>query len=175
MVSECPAGRNSKTVSYNSISSVEWLTYIISRRPAGAQTSERSWRLLPALTAELENHWEATLDLFARFWGFVRGSPHGDQQSFRARTYFTATYLTERDVHSVVATCNADVHQSVLSSYFLALAALKDAKVADISHGPASGDASVFALFFGGQSVVPLQYLQAIRGSIDIYRHRRDS
>jgi fatty acid synthase subunit beta len=121
--------------------------------------------------------------LFARFWGFVRGSLHGDQQSFRARTsllasvlaYFTATYLTERDIHSVVATCGADVHQSVLSSYFLALAALKDAKVADISHGPASGDASVFALFFGGQSVVPLRYLQAIRGSIDIYRHRRDS
>jgi fatty acid synthase subunit alpha len=57
-------------------------------------------------TAELESNWEATLDLFARFLGFVRGSLHGDQQSFRARTsllasvlaYFTATYLTERDI-----------------------------------------------------------------------------
>ena len=77
-------------------------------------------------TAELKSNWEATLDLFAHFWGFVAGSLHGDQQSFRARTsllasilaYFTATYLTECDVHSVVATCDADVRQSVLSSYF---------------------------------------------------------
>ena len=95
------------------------------------------------------------------FFGLCCGQPtrrpaHGDQQSFRARTsllasilvYFTATYPTERDVHSVAAACDADVRQSVLSSYCLALAALKDAKVADISGGPASGDASVFALFW---------------------------
>ena len=106
--------------------------------------------------AELESNWEATLDLFARCLGFVAGSLHGDQQSFRARTsllasvlaYFTATYPTKCGVHSVAATCNADVRQSVLSSYFLALAALKDTKVVDISRGPASGDASVFALFW---------------------------
>jgi fatty acid synthase subunit alpha, fungi type len=135
-------------------------------------------------TAELESNWEATLDMFARFLGFVAGSLHGDQQSSRARTsllasvftYFTATYLTERDIHSVAATCDTDVRRSVLSSYFLALAALEDAKVADISRGPASallsaaaqGDASVFALF-GGQGNNEV-YFDELQSLYDIYK-----
>jgi fatty acid synthase subunit beta len=109
-------------------------------------------------TTELENNWEATLDLFARFLGFIAGSLHGDQQSPRARTlllasvfaYFMATYLTERDVHSVAATCDTDSdirHRSVLSSYSLALAALEDAKVADISRGPAPKVTHRYSLF----------------------------
>jgi fatty acid synthase subunit alpha, fungi type len=29
-------------------------------------------------TTELESNWEVTLDLYARFWGCIAGSLHGD-------------------------------------------------------------------------------------------------
>ena len=134
-------------------------------------------------TIELESKREATLELFARFLAFVAGSLHEDIQSISARTsllanvfaHFTATYLTKKDVHSIAAECDTDVRKTVLSSYFLALAALEDADVTDISRSPTSallsaaakGDASIFALFGGqGNNEVCFDELQSL---YDIY------
>jgi fatty acid synthase subunit alpha, fungi type len=135
-------------------------------------------------TAELEDKQEAELDLFARFLGFVARSLHEDGQSTRARTsllanvfaHFTSTYLTKQDVHSVAATCDTDVRKTVLSSYFLALAALEDENGTDIPRAPASallsaaakGDASVFALF-GGQGTNEV-YFDELQSLYDIYK-----
>jgi fatty acid synthase subunit alpha, fungi type len=124
------------------------------------------------------------LDLFARFLSFVASSLHDDVQSTSARTsllanvfaHFTATYLTNKDVHSVAASCDTDVRKTVLSSYFLALAALEDGGVKDIPRGPASallsaaakGDASIFALF-GGQGSNEV-YFDELQSLYDIYK-----
>lgn len=136
------------------------------------------------VTAELENKWEATLEVFARFLAFVAASLHEDVQSTCARTsflanvfaHFISTYLTEKDVHSVAATCDTDVRKTVLSSYFQALAALEDSKVNVISTTPSSallsaaekGDASVFALF-GGQGTNEV-YFDELQSLCDIYK-----
>jgi fatty acid synthase subunit alpha, fungi type len=73
------------------------------------------------------------------------------------------------------ATCNTDVRGSVLSSYFLAHAALEDGEVVDISRCPASallssaakGDTSICALSGQGNNEVYPDELQSL---YDIYK-----
>jgi fatty acid synthase subunit beta len=124
------------------------------------------------------------LDLCARFLGFVAGSLHEDAQSTRARTsllanvfaHFTSTYIIKKDVHSLAASCDPEVRKVVLSSYFRALAALEEEKVADIPRCPtsallsaaAAGDASMFALF-GGQGNNEV-YFDELQSLYDIYK-----
>jgi fatty acid synthase subunit alpha len=89
--------------------------------------------------------------------------------------HFTSTYLTKQDVHSVAATCDTDMRKTVLSSYFVALAALEDENGTNIPHAPAlallsaaaKGDASVLALF-GGQGTNEV-YLYELQSLYDIY------
>lgn len=135
-------------------------------------------------TAEIENKSEATLELLARFLGFVAASLQEDLQSTRARTallvnvlkHFTSTYLSKKDVHSLAATCDSDVRQTILSSYILAIAALEQAGVADIPRSPpsalftaaAKGDASAYALF-GGQGTNEV-YFDELQSLYDIYK-----
>ncbi|KAJ6458552.1 fatty acid synthase [Mycena sanguinolenta] len=72
--------------------------------------------------------------------------------------HFTSTYLHTKEIHSLVASYDTEVRKTVLTSYFLALAALRDNKVNAIPTSARSAlltavaakKASVFALF-GGQ------------------------
>ncbi|KAJ7082279.1 hypothetical protein B0H15DRAFT_803366 [Mycena belliarum] len=73
--------------------------------------------------------------------------------------HFATVYLPTKDIHSLAASYDIEVRKAVLASYFLALAALRESKVAaDLPSVPhpalltavAAKKASVFALF-GGQ------------------------
>jgi fatty acid synthase subunit alpha len=131
-----------------------------------------------------EDKAEATVDLAARFLGFVSGRVHDDPQSIHARTslllnvfkHFTLSYLSEKDVHSLVAQYDKDVRKAVLSSYIQALAVLQSQKVTDIPTGPqsallsdaTSGVASIFAIF-GGQGTNEV-YFDELQSLYDIYK-----
>ncbi|KAF7374647.1 Fatty acid synthase subunit alpha [Mycena sanguinolenta] len=131
-------------------------------------------------TADLENQAEATVELAARFLGFVAQKLH----QLPARTslllnvfkYFTSTYLHTKEIHSLVASYDTEVRKTVLTSYFLALAALRENKVDAIPSGPhsalltavAAKKASVFALF-GGQGTNEV-YFDELQSLYDIYQ-----
>ena len=76
----------------------------------------------------------------------------------RAPLIAANTYLHLKAIHCLVASQDAEVRKTVLSSYFLAHVALRENKANDIPSGPhtalltavAAKKASVFALF-GGQ------------------------
>ncbi|KAL0065236.1 fatty acid synthase alpha subunit Lsd1 [Marasmius tenuissimus] len=135
-------------------------------------------------TAELENQAEANLELAARFLGFVAQRIDIDSESIIARTslllnvlkFFTTTYLSEKDVHSLTSTFDVEVRKTVLSSYFLALAALRNRGEKDIPVGPqsallaaaSSGKASIYALF-GGQGTGEV-YIDELQYLYDIYK-----
>ncbi|EJD06870.1 fatty acid synthase [Fomitiporia mediterranea MF3/22] len=135
-------------------------------------------------TSELENATEATIELFARFLGFVADNLKVEQNFADARCAvlasafetFTHAYLSTRDVHSLTATFDTDARKTVLSSYYRALAALEAENVADVPRGPASalltaiekGEASAFALF-GGQGTNEV-YFDELQALYDIYK-----
>ncbi|KAH9945014.1 fatty acid synthase [Epithele typhae] len=135
-------------------------------------------------TAALENATEASVELFARFLGFVAEKLDEDAQSDTARTsillksikYFTSTYLSTQDVHVIVAAFDTEVRKTVLSAYFKSIAALEAKKVQGIPRAPTSallsaakgGDASIFALF-GGQGTNEV-YFDELQALYDIYR-----
>ena len=116
-------------------------------------------------TAQLENEAEATIELSARFLAYVAESIAVDQ-STHARTAllfnvfknFTSTFLATKDIHSLTSTFDTDTRKTVLSAYFLAVAALKareiDASIpkqeSALLAAVLSKKASIFALF-GGQ------------------------
>ena len=83
------------------------------------------------ITAQLENKAEAAIELSASFLAYVTKSIAKDQ-STHARTallnvfkYFTSTYLATKDIHSLTSTFDTDTCKTVLSAYFLTVAALK--------------------------------------------------
>ncbi|KAK7057294.1 acyl transferase/acyl hydrolase/lysophospholipase [Favolaschia claudopus] len=134
-------------------------------------------------TTQLENAQEATVELAARFLGFVAKKLGQLPESTAARTslllnvfnYFTSTYLHTQEVHCVVASFDTEVRKTVLSSYFLALAVLRENNV-EVSSGPKSAllsavadkKASVFALF-GGQGTNEV-YFDELQSLYDIYK-----
>ncbi|KAJ6512975.1 fatty acid synthase [Mycena sanguinolenta] len=131
-------------------------------------------------TADLENQAEATVELAARFLGFVAPKLH----QLPARTslllnvfkYFTFTYLHTKEIHTLVASYDTEVRKTVLTSYFSALAALRENEVDAIPTGPhsalltavAAKEASVFALF-GGQGTNEV-YFDELQSLYDIYK-----
>ncbi|KAJ6624064.1 fatty acid synthase [Mycena sp. CBHHK59/15] len=132
-------------------------------------------------TAQLENEAEATVELAARFLGHVAQKLHQLPESTAARTslllnvykHFTTTYLHTKDIHSLAASYDIEVRKAVLTSYFLALSALRESKVADVPSGPhpallTAEKASVFALF-GGQGTNEV-YFDELQSLYDIYK-----
>jgi fatty acid synthase subunit beta len=135
-------------------------------------------------TAQLENEAEATVELAARFLGYVAQKLHQLPESTAARTslllnvfkHFTSTYLHTKDIHSLAASYDTEVRKAVLSSYFLALATLRENKVDEVPSGPhpalltavAAKKASVFALF-GGQGTNEV-YFDELQSLYDIYK-----
>ena len=131
-------------------------------------------------TSELENTTEATVEFFARFLVFVVDNLDTQQEYTdilnSAVHSFTNAYLANKDVHSLTATFDFDVRETVLSSYYRALAALEERNVLDIARGPTSallnaietGNASAFALF-GGQGTNEV-YFDELQSLYDIYK-----
>ncbi|KAJ7745730.1 fatty acid synthase [Mycena metata] len=91
-------------------------------------------------TAQLENEAEATVELAARFLGYVAQKLNQIPESVAARTslllnvfkHFTSSYLHTKDIHSLAASYDTEVRKAVLTSYFLALAALRENNVAGV-------------------------------------------
>ena len=90
--------------------------------------------------------------------------------------YFTSTYLTTKDIHSLTSTFDTDTRKTVLSAYFLSIAALKAQDIdASIPKQPGSAlltaalsnKASVFALF-GGQGTNEV-YFDELQNLYEIY------
>jgi fatty acid synthase subunit alpha len=75
---------------------------------------------------------EATVELCARFIAYISQQIHDDTGPTSARTelllsvfkYFTSSYLSVKDVHTLVAAYDIEVRKTVLFSYFQALALL---------------------------------------------------
>ncbi|KAI0076617.1 hypothetical protein K474DRAFT_1755547, partial [Panus rudis PR-1116 ss-1] len=90
--------------------------------------------------------------------------------------HFTASYLSEQDIHTVTANYQPKVRKSILTSYYFTLAALEAKKVSDIPRAPpaalfaaaAKGDASVYALF-GGQGTNEV-YFDELQALYDTYK-----
>lgn len=87
-----------------------------------------------------------------------------------ALKHFTASYLSQEDIHTVTAGFEPAVRKSIISNYFSLLATLEDAKV-EVPRAPKSalisaateGDASLYALFGGqGPNEVYFDELQAL-------------
>ncbi|KAK0450204.1 fatty acid synthase [Armillaria borealis] len=132
-------------------------------------------------TAQLENLEEATVELTARFLGYI--AEHLDQDT-EARTllllnvfkFFTYTHLAVHDIHSLASSYDTEVRKVVLTSYYKALSVLRTRNVADIPAGPpsallkaaADGKASLYALF-GGQGTNEV-YFDELQALFDIYR-----
>ena len=130
-------------------------------------THKQSQRDAVDTTTPLENEVETTIaiELSARFLAHVAESIT-EVQSTHAHTalllnvfkYFASTYLATKDIHSLTSIFDTDTRKTVLSAYFLAVAALKAQEI-DISipkqesallSAVLSKKASIFALF-GGQ------------------------
>ncbi|KZT67951.1 hypothetical protein DAEQUDRAFT_367722 [Daedalea quercina L-15889] len=119
---------------------------------------------------------QATIELFARFLRFIAQNVDADCHRTpilcKAVNHFTASYLSQQDVHTVAATLDVDVRKTVLSSYFQALGALEERKVAGISYAPSPAlftapDASIYALF-GGQGTNEV-YFDELQSLYDTY------
>jgi fatty acid synthase subunit alpha len=135
-------------------------------------------------TVQIENKDEATVELAARFIALVTQKLHQELQSIEARTslllsllkYFTSSYLSTKDIHSLTATFGTEVRKVVLSSYFHAVAALQARNVPGIPTNPESallsaasgGKASIYALF-GGQGTNEV-YFDELQSLYDIYK-----
>ena len=99
-------------------------------------THDQSQRDAVDTTAQLENEVEAAVELSASFLACVAGSISEDQ-STHSRTalllnvfkYFTSTYLSTKDIHSLTSTFDTNTRKTVLSVYILAVATLKARQV----------------------------------------------
>ncbi|KAJ7227399.1 fatty acid synthase [Mycena pura] len=159
----------------------EWISAEILRDEFAHEQS-----LLDAVdtTTQLENEVEATVELAARFLGYVANKVRQSPECTEARTslllhvftHFTCTYLETNDIHSLVASYATEARKAVLGSYFLALVTLRESQVAEVPSGPrpallttvAEKKASVFALF-GGQGTNEV-YFDELQSLYDIYR-----
>jgi len=143
-------------------------------------------------TVEAEENSQATVDLFSRFLAFAAAKIRHEEALpntdcgpslkaslavlLEALSHFTACYLSDIDLHSLVAPFNVDTRKLVLSSFYNSYATLQKHNVPDIPIFPTpslfsharSGEASVFALF-GGQGVNEV-YFDELQSLFDIYR-----
>ena len=135
------------------------------------------------ITAQLENKAEAAIELSASFLAYVTESIAKDQSTHAHTTlllnmfkYFTSTYLATKDIHSLTSTFNTNTCKTVLSAYFLTVAALKAQEInASIPKQESallatalSKKASVFSLFSGqGTNKV---YFDELQNLYDIYK-----
>ncbi|KNZ81816.1 Fatty acid synthase subunit alpha [Termitomyces sp. J132] len=136
------------------------------------------------VTAQLENENEAVIELAAKFLGFVVDKIDEESQSTPARTslllnvlkFFTTSYLTTKDVHTLASSFDTEVRKTVLAAYFKAIAALQSKNVANLPVGPTSallsaatsGKASIYALF-GGQGTNEV-YFDELQSLYDTYK-----
>ncbi|KAJ7285205.1 fatty acid synthase [Mycena rebaudengoi] len=159
----------------------EWISAEVLRDEFAHEQS-----LLDAIdtTAQLENAAEATVELSARFLGYVAQKLPQLPESVVAHTslllnvfkHFTSTHLHTKDIHSLVASYDTEVRKVVLTSYFLALAVLRESGVTDVPSCPhpalltavAAQKASVFALF-GGQGTNEV-YFDELQSLYNIYK-----
>ncbi|EAU85370.1 fatty acid synthetase alpha subunit [Coprinopsis cinerea okayama7 len=127
---------------------------------------------------------EAKVEFAVRFLALVADSVDKEAQSIAARTalllnvlkYFTSTYLSTTDIHTLTASFTTDTRKAVLAAYFAAVAALQNQGVSDIPRQPQSalleaastGKASIYALF-GGQGTNEV-YLNELQELYDIYK-----
>lgn len=90
--------------------------------------------------------------------------------------YFTATYLTTVDVHTLASSYDTTVRQDILTGYVLALSTLESLQVPDIPRPPpsallnaaASSHAFLYALF-GGQGTNGI-YFDELQSLYDVYK-----
>lgn len=124
---------------------------------------------------------EAEVELVAKFLGFsaIRASQPSQYISVLLDVFrhFTTTYLTTKDVHSLVMPYDTVVRKEVLTAYFSALAALETfVEPSEIPRPPPSAlltaasqsKASLYALF-GGQGTNEV-YFDELQSLYDIYK-----
>jgi len=130
---------------------------------------------------QLEGAVEAEVELLAKFLGFAASK--ADQSSHYVSVlltvfrHFTSTYLTSKDVHSLVVSYDTTVRKDVLTAYFSALATLEfHVELSEVPRPPPSAllnatsqsKASVYALF-GGQGTNEV-YFDELQSLYDIYK-----
>lgn len=137
-------------------------------------------------SAEHEVIFQSEVDLFARFLSFIAQRLSDGSLSTKARTsfllhvftHFVSSYLSDTDIFSFVKPFSAEVRSSVLTSFFVARAALEHHNIADIPNLPTSallsasseGEASIYALFGGqGTNEVYFDELQALHDTYKPY------
>lgn len=124
------------------------------------------------------------MDLSARFLAFVAQKIEETPQCkdvytsllFNVFKYFTSTYLSEQDVHTLASSYDTEVRKVVIASYVKGLATLRAQNVADIPTGAqsallaaaASDSASIFAMF-GGQGTNEV-YFDELQSLYTIYK-----
>ena len=139
-------------------------------------THKQSQRDAVDTTAQLENEAEASIELPARFLAYVVEGLAEDQSTPTRTAFFTSTYLATKDIHSSTSTFDTDTRKSVLSAYFLAVAALKVREInasipkqeSALLAAALSKKAPIFALF-GGQGTNEV-YFDELQNLYDIYK-----
>lgn len=124
---------------------------------------------------------EAEVELLAKFLGFSASkadqSAHYISVLLAVFRHFTSTYLSTKDVHSLVVLYDTAVRKDVLTAYFSALTTLEShVEPSDVPRPPPSlllttasqSKASVYALF-GGQGANEV-YFDELQSLYDIYK-----
>ncbi|PCH42040.1 fatty acid synthase [Wolfiporia cocos MD-104 SS10] len=128
-------------------------------------------------TTQPDDEKQATIELFARFLGFVAHNLDADAYRtavlYKTLEQFTSSYLSQQDVHNVAAAFDTDVRKTVLANYFQAVAALEARDVANIPRAPSPAlftakDASIYAIF-GGQGTNEV-YFDELQNLYDTYK-----
>jgi fatty acid synthase subunit alpha len=129
---------------------------------------------------QLEDEAEATIELSARFLAHVAEGI--DSQSIEARTallsnvlkFFTSTYLSEKDIHTITSAFDTETRKTVLSSYYQAVATLAERGIiiptqpkSALLDAAVSNEVSAFALF-GGQGTNEV-YFDELQYLYDVY------
>ncbi|KIJ51487.1 hypothetical protein M422DRAFT_203704 [Sphaerobolus stellatus SS14] len=132
---------------------------------------------------ELEGTVEAEVELLAKLISYVAAKAAKEHTSgytsvlLHAFRYFTQTYLSTNEIHTLVAAYDTAVRKDVLTAYFAGLATLESlVPSADIPRAPSSAllaavsesKASIYALF-GGQGTNEV-YFDELQSLYDIYK-----
>ncbi|KAK7690523.1 hypothetical protein QCA50_005621 [Cerrena zonata] len=129
-----------------------------------------------AIDTTLENESEPSVELHTRFLDFVAQKLQKEPTdsitsvALEALKHFTASYLSQEDIHTVTVGFEPTVRKSILTNYYNLLATLEASDV-EVPRAPKSalisaatdGDASLYALFGGqGPNEVYFDELQAL-------------
>ncbi|KAF8656258.1 hypothetical protein AX16_002694 [Volvariella volvacea WC 439] len=164
-----------------SASSDEWIAAEVLRDEF---THEQSLDNALDATTTLENQHEATVELEARFLAKIATSVHEESQSVAARTslllnvfkHFSSSYLSTKDIHTLVSGYSTEARKVILTAYIHALATLQAQNIDEIPKRPEpavlasaiTGQTSIFALF-GGQGINDV-YFDELQNLHDIYK-----